>query len=61
MQTKSKTQKKSPLTYSIIPKYEEEIRQYIDSAKRETGVSKRHIVSTLLLDAIRRDKKNLNI
>mgnify|MGYP000089062407 FL=1 len=51
--------KKSPLTYSIVPRYESEIRQFVDETNDETGISKSMIVSDLLVNAIRKKKKDM--
>lgn len=51
--------RKSYLTYSIIPKYEKEIKEYIDKVNETTGATRAFIVSTILIDAIRGGKKFL--
>ena len=48
---------KNPITYAIIPKFEKEIREYVDYINQKTGLPKQRIVSDLLLDSIRRAKK----
>lgn len=48
---------KNPLTYAIVPEFEEEIREYVDHINRKTDLPKQRIVSDLLIEAIRRAKK----
>ena len=57
--TTERNKRKSYLTYSIIPKYEKEIKAYIDNVNETTGATRAFIVSTILMDAIRDGKKFL--
>lgn len=48
-------EKKSRISYSLLPEYGEEIRAYVDKQKKETGASKGYIITHLLLNAIRNE------
>ena len=54
---RKKKVQESLLTYAVEPEAEQEIREYVDATKRKTGLSKRRIVSDLLLNAVREAKK----
>lgn len=54
--TTRKQVKKYPLTYAIADFCEQEIREYVNSVNRATGLPINRIVSNLLLDAVRRAK-----
>ena len=49
--------KKAPLTYAIIPEFEQEIREYVNGIRNQTGLPASRVVTNLLLDAVRQAKK----
>lgn len=51
-----KTGEKRSLTYAITPERETEIREYVESVHEKTKMPKGHIVSELLVEAVRRAK-----
>lgn len=55
--SKRKKVRNSLLTYAVEREAEQEIREYVDATKRKTGLSKRRIVTDLLLGAVREAKK----
>ena len=52
-----KREKKQPLTYAITPVFSDEIKAYVDSIHKETGLPKNRIVSNILFEAVRNAKK----